>query len=80
MYPNPTTGMMYIDLSPVAGQNLEIMVFNALSQQVLQLPVIQATGDHLRLDLQGFDSGLYTVTIIEQNGKRHSQRIVLSGL
>lgn len=60
LYPNPTNGLITIEL-----EGLQIvMVYNALGQVLISK---EADGNSLQLDLSGFEGGLYWVKIISQN-------------
>lgn len=60
LYPNPTNGLVTIELEELQ----KVMVYNALGQVLISK---EADGNSLQLDLSGFEGGLYWVKIISQN-------------
>ena len=60
LYPNPTNGLVTIELEGLQ----KVMVYNALGQVLLNK---ETSGDMLQLDLSGFEGGLYWVKNISQN-------------
>jgi hypothetical protein len=60
LYPNPTNGLISIELEGLQ----KVMVYNALGQVLISK---EADGNSLQLDLSGFEGGLYWVKIISQN-------------
>ena len=60
LYPNPTNGLITIELEGLQ----KVMVYNALGQVLISK---EADGSSLQLDLSGFEGGLYWVKIISQN-------------
>ena len=60
LYPNPTNGLVTIELEGLQ----KVMVYNALGQVLISK---EADGNSLQLDLSGFEGGLYWVKIISQN-------------
>ena len=62
LYPNPTNGLITIELEGLQ----KVMVYNALGQALISK---EANGDALQLDLSGFENGLYWVKVMTQNGK-----------
>ena len=60
LYPNPTNGLITIEL-----EGLQIvMVYNALGQALLNK---EANSDMLRLNLSGFGNGLYWIKVMAQD-------------
>jgi hypothetical protein len=78
MFPNPTKGVFFADLSDWEGQKLQLQVTNAQGQKVHSLAT---TGqeDLLRVDMpQGAPSGVYFLEVATEKGKKEVQRFVLN--
>lgn len=73
-YPNPTTGVVRIDLTGL-GSIDRVEVTNALGQVVLELRTI---GPHVVLDLSGLPDGMYTARCVGDPTGVQSARIILS--
>ena len=61
LYPNPTNGLITIELEGLQ----KVMVYNALGQALISK---EANGEALQLDLSGLGNGLFWVKIMSQNG------------
>jgi hypothetical protein len=61
LYPNPTSGQITIALEGLE----KVVVYNTLGQALLDKEV---SSDMFRLDLSGFEDGLYWVKVMTQNG------------
>ena len=77
VYPNPTTGKVYVDFLKHTGEKIHISVVNYLGQEVLQK--IYQGQERLEIDLTGKSSGMY---IIRAKGKDFDAnfRIILKPL
>ncbi|NCB06935.1 MAG: T9SS type A sorting domain-containing protein, partial [Bacteroidia bacterium] len=77
VYPNPTTGKVYVDFLKNTGEKINISVVNYLGQEVLQK--IYQGEERLEIDLTGKSSGMY---IIRAKGKDFDAnfRIILKPL
>lgn len=72
VYPNPTQGEVYLDLSQIQG-SYELSVFNELGQSVYKTTV---NGSTEKLDLSGFESGVYSIRLVG-SGKSQTKRVAL---
>lgn len=63
IYPNPTTGELYISASAVQ----QVRVTNAMGQLVL---VKEVSGDEAVIDMSAFGAGVYMVTVVTEKGTR----------
>ena len=61
IYPNPSEGFIAVELEGLQ----KVMVYNALGQILFSK---EAIGDFMRLDLSGFENGLYWIKVMSQNG------------
>lgn len=62
-YPNPTSGELNIDLGTYQGEQVEVQLFNSLGQQVLNQQIDNSAFAKAQLDLSGFNTGIYNITI-----------------
>jgi hypothetical protein len=74
MWPNPTTGMVHIDISGEKIQPVKVNVFNMAGTRVLQKE-FQA-GDNITFDMSEYISGMYLVRI-ETNDFETIKKLVL---
>ncbi len=75
--PNPTDGLLFIDLTAWQGQNVHLQVLNAQGQLVLERSYM-ADSEELGLDLPvELTSGLYYLSVQPVNGIRTALRFVL---
>ncbi|MBO7617727.1 MAG: T9SS type A sorting domain-containing protein [Bacteroidales bacterium] len=69
IHPNPTTGLV-----TVTGKNLrQAEVVDMLGQQVLK---VQGNGNELRIDMATMPSGIYFVTINDEEGRKCVRKLV----
>jgi len=77
LFPNPTDGALFADLSAWAGQQLQLRVFNAQGQQVADM---SATGGEPQAAVAlpaHLPNGLYFVEMNAADGSRSTQRVML---
>lgn len=79
LYPNPTNGEVFIDLGGYIGQKATIQVFNNLGQalQLLEVDEIQIPAQ--RLDLSGYQNGLYFINIKIPDYPEVTRKLMLVG-
>jgi hypothetical protein len=75
VYPNPTTGKVYIDFSAVYGNNIDVSVMDVSGKEVLR-KYYPAAG-HLEVDLSDKVSGFYFVKIITDTGMEIYHKIIV---
>jgi hypothetical protein len=76
LFPNPTTGVLYADISDWLGQKLAIQVVNSQGQQVHTLHVT-AEEEVLRVELpQGLSAGVYFFEVTNEKGQKETLRFV----
>jgi hypothetical protein len=61
IYPNPTQGLVYIQLPEITIQTIE--VFDLLGQRIMHL-----NGDRESIDLSNLSAGLYVIKIFSKDG------------
>ena len=74
MYPNPSTGALYIVNSSVSKEASQIQVLNAIGQVVLEETI---TNNYKNIDLSKLNNGVYFVKIVSDK-QSVIQRVVLS--
>ncbi|MEZ4926234.1 MAG: HYR domain-containing protein [Saprospiraceae bacterium] len=78
LYPNPTSGNLFADLSDWSGERLNLRVLDSRGLIVLNDRVV-ADHDAKQISLPtGLPAGLYTLEIISENGERSVGRFILA--
>lgn len=75
VYPNPSNGLVNVELQGALAQNASIEVYNAMGQLVLVKNYSEASGK-FEIDLSGNASGVYTIKLIA-DGQTVTKRVVL---
>jgi mannose/fructose-specific phosphotransferase system component IIA len=75
LYPNPATETVQIELKQ--QEEVEILVTDVLGRTVYNEILRSAQNDKMDLDVSGWPNGVYLVSIINQNGIRSTQRLVV---
>lgn len=73
IFPNPTTGMVTLDMKGSGGIVKNIQVFDVLGRRVLTASV---TEEQKEFNLSEFTKGIYTIRV-ETDEKVHTQKVVL---
>ena len=76
VYPNPTNGELYIDITTLEVQDFTISVINTLGQTVKEVKQMQSNGGKIKIDLSDKNTGVYFVTVKSASGSK-VKRIVL---
>ncbi len=77
VYPNPTSGTLFADLSDWTGEQLQIRVFDSRGQR-LQLLTVQAADAAQQIALpESLASGLYFLEVSRENGEKRTARFVV---
>jgi hypothetical protein len=77
LFPNPSDGTLWVDLSQWSGKRPVWRIFNSQGQQVLQNTAVPED-DLLRIDMpKGMPDGLYFFEIQADSGERETLRFVL---
>ena len=63
LYPNPGSGLFYLDLSELNGETAEVEVYTLHGQSLLHLPPARITAERIPLDLSRQANGVYWVKI-----------------
>lgn len=77
LFPNPTSGTLFADLSDWQGEQLQVQIFNSQGQRVQHLTV-QAGDVPQEIQLsEGLAAGLYFLEVLTENGEKQAARFVL---
>ncbi len=78
VFPNPTDGTLFADLSDWEGQRLQVQVYN-LQGQLMQSLLMNAGGSPQQVDLpKDMSEGLYFLEVLTGSGARQMARFVLN--
>jgi hypothetical protein len=75
VYPNPSTGRVFVEFAEVPAETVSVEVYNTLGMRC----AVQAerTSDQLvGLDLSSFGSGMYVIRVIK-DGRLESYTVVI---
>lgn len=79
VFPNPTHASVVIDWSDVAGFSpLSLKVLNAQGQLLLE-QALQSAEQRKVMDLTGLNAGLYTLLLLDAEGRPYAQTVMVSG-
>jgi len=67
LYPNPTSGVVFVSINPNIGSTFKINVTNRLGQQIGRIKESIITGNDISLDVSSYSKGLYFITIEVDN-------------
>ncbi len=76
IYPNPTSGELYVDITTVDVQDFTISVVNTLGQTVKEVKQVQSNGGKIKIDLSDKNTGIYFVTVKSKTASK-VKRVVL---
>ena len=75
-YPNPTEGILNVELSNLDATSGSLVIYNTLGQVVLAKEVVVSEGKvKEQLDLTNLSKGIYSLSFVTENGQR-VQKIV----
>jgi len=75
IYPNPTSGDFYINLSNYFGQTCKVEMTNTLGQIMYQ-NVIRANQEPIKISSEDWQSGLYIISMKPEKGRMISKKLV----
>jgi len=79
VFPNPTSGTFYADLSDWQGQQVQVQIVDSRGQRVQQLT---ATADAAPQEIaltKKLANGLYFLEVVTEHGERMAARFVVQG-
>jgi hypothetical protein len=77
LYPNPTSGLLFADVSDWAGEQVALRVFDARGQMVQFSEIIAADAAHTLQVSETLPNGLYFLEMSAENGDREVVRFVV---
>jgi hypothetical protein len=69
VYPNPASKTGYVQTNLPHGAAFTLSVFNSNGRKITEIPIEQFEGNPIPLPLNDWATGLYTITIHQQNGE-----------
>ena len=79
MYPNPTSGVLYVEGELEGGLKGDIQVFDLRGQQVLFRLLSDGGSFRESIDLEGLVSGACLVMVRTQGGRILAREVVIIG-
>ena len=77
VFPNPTTGVLYADLSDWKGQELTLRIFNSQGRQIRD-EVVTARDEAQEVPLpENLPAGLYFLEVLTEAGEKEAARFVV---
>lgn len=76
VFPNPTNGELNVNIETLDIQDYTLSVVNTLGQTVKEIKQIQSHGGVVKIDLSGFNAGVYFVVLKSKAGNIN-KRIIL---
>ena len=73
IYPNPTNGIVNIDLSALSQNAIEFTVTNITGLEIHRELI--DNNDRIQFSLEGYSEGLYFINVVNRTGEMTSQRI-----
>ena len=77
VFPNPTTGIVNIDLTSYSGKSVRIDLLNSSNQSLEGLDVGNNHGDSVQLQLQGYADGIYYISLQSLGEETKSLPVIL---
>ncbi|MES2567699.1 MAG: M43 family zinc metalloprotease [Bacteroidota bacterium] len=76
VFPNPSSGDLYVTVNMLNQQDYTITIINTLGQTVKEIKQVQSNGSTLKIDLSDKSPGIYFVTVKSKSVSK-TKRIVL---
>jgi HYR domain/Secretion system C-terminal sorting domain len=76
VYPNPTNGLVNLELAQYDGKNVAIQVLNSVGQQVYNLPIKEVTNQTYSVDMLNYPTGIYLVKVSSNGIETISKKIM----
>lgn len=78
IYPNPTSGQVFIEYELQRAEALEFRYFNSLGQQIGRLPLTESTGQRLWQDWSNWKPGVYWIAVLAEGKRIALKRVIIS--
>jgi len=79
IYPNPTSGVLFVEGELEGGLKGEILVFDLRGRQLLSRPLAESGSFREGIDLEGFVSGACMLMVRDQGGRILAREVVIIG-
>lgn len=77
VYPNPSTGIVHIDINGFNGRKTELRILNVIGSVIYRESLIEFNGRFTKtLDLSRFASGLYYVKLESDNASEMRKLVI----
>lgn len=78
LFPNPTSNEFFLSLKGHIGSAATVTVYNALGQQVQSIQVDEVDETPIRFDASNLRSGIYQVSLVIDDNKMLTNKIVIA--
>jgi hypothetical protein len=78
LYPNPATRFVNLDLSPLAGQAADVVVYNSLGMRLTSIHVEKIETAPMRIELAGYAAGHYTLQVKSAGNRPFVRKFVVA--
>lgn len=77
IFPNPTSGVVYADLSDWQGEPVKVQVLDSRGQRVQQTALTAGTATQELQLPENLPNGMYFIEILSENGEKRSARVIV---
>ena len=77
LYPNPSRGDTWIDLSKYEGKSAKVMIYNNLGQLMLERQIELIQNEPEQFDLRTFENGVYHIAVKVDGHRLFTEKLVL---
>jgi len=78
--PNPAFGTTFLNLDKLKGQRMQLRLMNQFGQQVWYRNIEKISDVSEKIDLQGFQNGLYFLQIQLADKRLQTKKLLISQL
>ncbi len=79
LYPNPANRFVYLDLSAIAGQPADVVIFNSLGVKMQEIRMAEAPALPFRMELREYAAGHYAVRISTPDARPFVRQLIIGG-
>ncbi len=80
LFPNPATKELFINLKSFVGETGKVTIYNTLGQEMAELLLEEIPSQPIRLELEGYDNGIYHLMVKIEGFNKMSRKFVISKL
>jgi hypothetical protein len=77
IFPNPSSGEIFVDLTPFAVEEMQLEVYDQLGRQVQSLQVAPPETPWQRVDLSNLPAGVYLLKLTAAGYPQQTERVVI---